>query len=46
MHIISYTNAYGVKRHVELPASQITHVLELCKSLQSKKINYHHVFVD
>ena len=46
MHIITYTNKYGCKRVVELPASQITHVLELCKSLQANKINYHHIFKD
>ena len=46
MHIITFTNHSGCKRVIELPASQISAVLELCQTLQNEKINYHHVFED
>ena len=46
MHTFTFTNQTGVKRVVELPASQIAHVIALCKSLQAKKISYKHTFLD
>jgi hypothetical protein len=44
MHIITFTNSYGCKRVIELPAEQIKAVLELCTTLQNEKINYSHIF--
>ena len=46
MHIITWTNPAGYNRQVKLKAAQITAVLELCKTLQNEKINYHHIFED
>ena len=46
MHIITWTNPAGYDRKIELRADQISAVLELCKTLQNEKINYHHVFLD
>ncbi len=44
MHIITFTNSYGCKRVIELPAEQIKAVLKLCTTLQNEKINYSHIF--
>lgn len=46
MHIITFTNSYGCKRVIELPAEHIKAVLELCTTLQNEKINYSHIFED